>query len=47
MPELISSQVVEDSTPALFISQNFQGGESNKNAGYNLPGLDWNVWIRI
>lgn len=27
MPELISSHVVEDSTPALFISQNFQGGE--------------------
>nr|DAO98593.1 MAG TPA: hypothetical protein [Caudoviricetes sp.] len=27
MPELISSQVVEDSTSALFISQNFQGGE--------------------
>ena len=47
MPELISSQVVEDSTSALFISQNIQGGESYKKASYYLPGLDGDVWIGI
>ena len=47
MPELVSSQVVEESTSALFISQNIQGGEAYCNISHILPGLDWDVRIKI
>ncbi len=47
MPELMLSQELEEWTSALFISQNFQGGEAYCSDSHNLPGLDWNVWIGI
>lgn len=47
MPELVPSQVVEDSTSALFILQNIQGGEDYKNVSYYLPRLNWDVWIEV